>query len=157
MRWRNLYPYLLVEMFFFLVLHAVLFGLVLEFGVRVAAVAPYHFVLLGLAVYRGAHIVSNEKITKPLRAPFITTHQNSEGTEVEAPLEHGMRGAVGALLCCPSCSGIWVATLLVYGYLLLPRLFTIAITVLALSAGERFLTMTFDLMKTRMNQSKPHD
>ena len=116
---------------------------------------PLHLALLALAVYRGAHILSNEKITKPLRAPFITTHENTEGREIEEPLTTGLRGAIGALLCCPSCTGIWVATILVYGYLILPYPCSIIIIILALSAVERFLTMAFDFLKTRVNIASP--
>jgi hypothetical protein len=157
MRWRALYPWFLGEMAAFVVLHLGFLSLIWRFGHAPIPSQPLQLALLAFAVYRGTHILSNEKITKPIRSPFITTHMNSEGREVETPLETGPRGAIGALICCPACTGIWVATVLVYGYMLLPLPGTVIILVLALSGVERFLTMVFDFLKTRVNLATPRD
>lgn len=92
--------------------------------------------------------MANEKITVPLRAPFVSLTINEEGTEVETPKERGLRGAIGSLLYCPSCVGVWVATALMYGYLVFPVITLIIASILSLSALERFLTAIFDRLKT---------
>ena len=39
----------------------------------------FNFLILSLAVYRLANIISNETVTKPLRDPFVTeTHQDGK-------------------------------------------------------------------------------
>lgn len=155
MHWRAIYPWFLGEMALYVVLHMVLLTAVWRFGHAPLPLEPLYLVLLTLAVYRGAHILSNEKITKPIRAPFIRTRENEEGKEVEQPVNEGLRGAIGTLICCPSCTGIWVATVLVYGYLLAPFPATILIIILALSAGERLVTMVYDHLKAPVNLAPP--
>ena len=111
---------------------------------------PYQLIIFGLAVYRGANIISNETVTKPLRRPFITTFKRY-GKEQEKARERGFRGAMGMLLTCPSCTGVWVATTLVYGYLLAPAAMTIFTTLLALSAIERIIARVLELFREKQS------
>ena len=105
-------------------------------------------IILGLAVFRGAHVISNEKVTKPLREPFVE-NKIEDGKTVEVPLKYGARGALGNLLYCPACTGIWVSMLLIYSYIMWPRQVLILAIILALSAIERMLTVLFDFLKHR--------
>lgn len=112
---------------------------------------PFIIVLLGLAVFRGADIVSNEPVLAPLREPFVR-HIHQHGKEIERPWRFGFRGAMGSLLYCPSCTGVWVAMALVYGYLIFPRVVIIVVVILAVSALERFLTSFYNIEKSEVRK-----
>ncbi len=103
--------------------------------------------LFGLAVFRGADVISNEKVTQALRAPFIKIEEK-DGKDVEVPLEIGFKGALGSLLYCPSCSGVWVAMLLAYAYIFWPSVATVIIFILALSGMERIFTLLLNYLKS---------
>lgn len=106
----------------------------------------FQLLVLGLAAYRAAHILSNEAVTKPLRAPFIEETQH-DGKTVEEPKKRGFLGAMGLLIYCPSCTGVWLATAFVYCYIFFPTQTFVIALLLALSAIERIVTMTMGRVK----------
>jgi hypothetical protein len=58
-------------------------------------------VLLGLASHKLSRLVARERVTTPLRAPFV------EG-EQEEPAGKGLQRALGELLTCPYCVSPWI-------------------------------------------------
>ena len=102
--------------------------------------------ILGLAAYRAANILSNEAVTKPLRAPFVD-EARKDGKIVEQPKKTGFMGAVGLLIYCPSCTGVWLSALLVYAYVLWPAPTFLIALFLALSAIERIVCRLLDALK----------
>ena len=96
-------------------------------------------VIFGLAVFRVANVVSNEQLTKPLREPFVDTKEK-DGKKVEVPKARGFMGAMGSLIYCPSCTGTWIAAMLVYSYVVWPRPVEIITLIFALSGMERLFT-----------------
>jgi hypothetical protein len=108
----------------------------------------FQAVLLGLATFRGAHIISNEKVSQPLRAPFVKEIEQEDKT-VERPLRHGFRGAMGSLLYCSSCSGVWVGAGLVYGYIFHAPITLVISSILAASAVERIITNGLDFVRNK--------
>lgn len=99
----------------------------------------FTLLVLGLASYRAANIVSTETITKPLRAPFVNEVEK-EGKVVEKPKKRGFLGATGLLIYCPSCTGVWVSAAFVYAYLFWPVPTFLIALILALSAIERIIS-----------------
>jgi hypothetical protein len=85
---------------------------------------------LGLATHKISAIVTKERVTLPLRAPFTTQadHGPAAGHE-SVPRGHGMQRALGELLTCPHCTAPWVALGLIAGHVVAP-LPTRAITTL---------------------------
>lgn len=74
--------------------------------------APFSdMALIGMATHKLSVILTKEWSTAPLRAPF-TKYQSIEkaGELNEVSRGHGFREAVGDLLTCPYCTGVWVAT-----------------------------------------------
>jgi hypothetical protein len=102
--------------------------------------------ILGLAAYRLANIVSNEPVTKPLRAPFVNEVFRN-GKEIEQPKEEGFLGFIGGLIYCPSCSGVWLSTALVYCYVFWPAQTLIVALFLALSGTERILARVLERLR----------
>jgi hypothetical protein len=134
-------PTLLAQRAMYVTLISLFVSLFLLFMGRVKAkrgslaLRPFELVLLGFATYRLGRLVSFDKVSEPLRQPFTQTEPDPTGVgETVAPKGTGMRRALGELLSCPICTGTWLAALLVYGLVLLPRV-THAFLVIMGAAG----------------------
>ena len=78
--------------------------------------------LLGAATHKLSRLVTKNKPTSALRAPFTEYEGPAGRGEVEEkPRGEGLRRAIGELLVCPYCMGLWVATALACCLVLLPR------------------------------------
>jgi hypothetical protein len=78
--------------------------------------------LVGVASHKLSRLISKDKVTSPLRAPFTEL----EGKGGPGELEEGARGgpvrkAIGELLICPYCIGLWVVASFSFGLLFAPR------------------------------------
>jgi len=102
--------------------------------------------VFGLAAYRAANVLSNEAVTKPLRAPFVEESQK-DGKVVEEPKKSGFTGAMGHLIYCPSCTGVWLSAALVYSYVFFPGPTFLVALFLALSAIERIVSALLARLK----------
>jgi hypothetical protein len=92
-------------------------------GLRLPDSIPaWDVALLGTATFKASRLLSKDKITSFLRAPF--TRRESDGTAGEVmdePRGSGARRAVGDLVACPFCTSAWVAGALTAGYASAPR------------------------------------
>ncbi|MCI3278522.1 DUF1360 domain-containing protein [Streptomyces cylindrosporus] len=87
-----------------------------------ARVPPWDVALLGAATYKTSRLLSNDKITSFVRAPFTRRSAEGQGPEVlDEPRGTGLRRAVGDLVSCPFCTSVWAAGALVCGYTAVPR------------------------------------
>ena len=96
--------------------------------------------LCAAATHKLSRLLAKDPVTSPLRAPF-TSYQ---GTTGPAELKEEVRGqggqkAVGELVTCPFCTGVWVATGLTTGLIFLPRTARMAIDTFAALAGADLL------------------
>src|SRR5262245_28073677 len=67
-------------------------------------------VLLGAATHKLSRLIARDKVTAFLRAPFTEFEEEAGHGEVdERPRGRGLRRAVGELVSCPYCLGMWVA------------------------------------------------
>lgn len=76
----------------------------------------------GIATYKGAQLLTRDRVTTPLRAPFTEFKNDASGSEVDE--EHrGVRPrrAIGELFRCQFCTGQWVVTGFLGGQLRAPR------------------------------------
>jgi hypothetical protein len=79
-------------------------------------------VLDGLATQKVSRLVSKDKVTSFLRAPFTRFQDTTgQGELEEAARGDGMRFAIGELLVCPYCVAQWVAGGLAVGHVFAPR------------------------------------
>jgi Protein of unknown function (DUF1360) len=79
-------------------------------------------VLAGLATQKLSRLLTKDKVTSFLRAPFTRLEEPSGYGELsEQPRGSGMRHAVGELLVCPYCLGQWVAGGFAVGWVYAPR------------------------------------
>ncbi len=78
--------------------------------------------LLGVATHKLSRIVSKDRVTGILRAPFVTYIRSAGAGEVEEEARGcGIQRGIGNLVSCPYCMGPWSATALAFGFLFAPR------------------------------------
>jgi hypothetical protein len=77
--------------------------------------------LIGVATHKLSRLVTRERVTRPLRAPF-TEVASAPGEKLkEKATGGGMRRALGQLLTCPYCADPWIAAGFLMGLTLRPR------------------------------------
>jgi hypothetical protein len=78
--------------------------------------------LMTLATHKAARLLSKDRVTSTVRAPFTRFEGDAGPGEVsEKARGHGLRRAVGELIVCPYCVGLWIATLFAAGLAVAPR------------------------------------
>lgn len=85
---------------------------------------PGEILLLGVATHKLARLITKDMVSAPLRAPFVKFKEyTGEGeVEEESRRDGGLKEAVGDLVTCPYCMGVWIAVPLWFGLALAPRL-----------------------------------
>lgn len=85
-------------------------------------VAAGDLITMGLAAHSIARILTKERVTMPLRAPFTKQEDHGrKGGHDSTPRGHGMQRALGELLTCPHCIAPWVALGLMAGHVVAPQ------------------------------------
>ncbi len=93
------------------------------------------YLLLGITTYKVAHILSNDRATSFIRAPFTEYQGSGEGSQVKEIVRgRGLQRAVGDLLTCPYCLSPWVACALVWGFHFQPAATRSLASVMALAS-----------------------
>lgn len=84
-------------------------------------------VLVGVATHKLSRVLTKDRVTSFLRAPF-TRYRGAEGRgEVsEEARGTGLRRALGELLVCPYCVALWVSGGLSLGLVYAPRVTRLA-------------------------------
>lgn len=143
---KRIFHWLTLDMAIFIALNAWLLSRSADRLAGLGTIGFFRFTVLGLAAYRASNILSNEVVTKPLRAPFVEEVEK-DGKVVEEPKRSGFLGAAGLLIYCPSCTGVWLSAALAYAYAFWPdRTFIVALF-LAMSAVERMLAIMLGWFK----------
>ncbi len=96
--------------------------------------------LLGIATYKLSRLISSDRVTSPLRAPFVEYVEPSGASEVKEKVRGtGLQRAIGDLLTCPYCLGPWVVTALAFGLVFKPRTTRLIGGILAAATVSEFL------------------
>jgi hypothetical protein len=98
-------------------------------------VAAADLALITLATHKASRLIAKDRVTSAVRAPFTRFEEEGGPGEVEEQARgSGLRRAVGELLICPYCLGMWIAAGFAAGLVLAPRatrwLASILVTVL---------------------------
>jgi hypothetical protein len=84
-------------------------------------------VLTGVATHKLSRVLAKDRVTSFLRAPFTRFREPEGHGEVsEEPRGTGLRRALGELLICPYCIGLWVSGGLSLGLVHAPRVTRLA-------------------------------
>jgi hypothetical protein len=103
-------------------------------------------VRIGLASYKLGRLVAKDEISAFLRAPV------TEDPEATRPKRGGLSGALGKLLTCPYCVGVWTAAGLSYAHVLAPREARFLTSILGADAIADFLNAGF----VRLREEPPN-
>ncbi len=100
--------------------------------------------LITVATHKLSRLVTKERSTSALRAPFTRFQGDSGQGEVEeAARGHGLRRAIGELLVCPYCLSVWISAAFTAGLLVAPRATRWTATVLTSLFGADTLQIIY--------------
>jgi hypothetical protein len=106
--------------------------------------------LIGTASHKLSRLVSKDKITAFVRAPFTEYQAPGGPAEVEErPRGRGLRKAVGELLVCPYCLGLWASGGFHAGLLFAPRTTRFSASVLTALTISDFLQIAYKAAEDR--------
>lgn len=106
--------------------------------------APGDLVLIGVASHKLSRLIGKDKVTSPLRAPFTELEgRGGPGEFEERSRGSGVRKAIGELLICPYCLGLWVVAAFSVGLLFSPRLTRFIASVFAALTLSDFLQIAY--------------
>jgi hypothetical protein len=78
--------------------------------------------LLGVATHKFSRLLSKDRVTSVVRAPFARYQHDAGPSEVEEEARgEGVRRAIGELLICPYCVGLWIAAAFTFSLVVAPR------------------------------------
>lgn len=100
--------------------------------------------LVTVASHKASRMISKDRVTSPLRVPFARYEGDAGAGEVrEKPRGTGLRRAIGELLLCPYCLGMWTSSALIAGLLVVPRFTRWLATVLVVFFGSETLQIAY--------------
>jgi uncharacterized protein DUF1360 len=107
-------------------------------------------VLLGVATHKLSRLITKDRVMAFARAPFTEYEQPGGPGEVEERARgRGLRRAVGELLVCPYCLGLWTSAGMHAGLVFAPRVTrTVASTFTALALAD-FLQIAYKAAEER--------
>jgi hypothetical protein len=107
-------------------------------------VPPAQLLLVGTASHKVARLLSKDKVTSPLRAPFTELEGKGGPAELEERSRgSGVRKAIGELLICPFCLGLWVIAAFSVGLLFAPRVTRFVASLFAALTISDFLQIAY--------------
>lgn len=107
-------------------------------------VDPRDLALLTLATHKASRLLAKDRVGSAVRAPFTRVQAETGPGEVsEAARGQGVRRAVGELLVCPYCVGLWIAAAFTAGLVMAPRPTRWVASVLAAAFGSDLLQMAY--------------
>jgi hypothetical protein len=106
--------------------------------------APSDLVLIGVASHKLSRLIAKDKVTSPVRAPFTELQGDGGPAELEERSRgQGARKAIGEMLICPYCLGLWVAASFSIGLLFVPRLARFLATIFSAQTISDFLQIAY--------------
>lgn len=93
--------------------------------------------LITLSTYKLSRLVAKDDVMSFIRAPV------TEDEDAQQPKRSGAARAIGELVTCPYCVGLWIASGLSYAQVLFPRETRFATSVFSAHAVTDFLNAAF--------------
>jgi len=113
-------------------------------------VEPGDVALIGTASYQLSRLIAKKKVTAFVRAPFTELEGRGGPAELEErPRGHGVRRALGELLVCPYCLGLWASGAFHAGLLFAPRTTRFSASVLTAMSISDFLQIAYKSAEER--------
>jgi hypothetical protein len=106
--------------------------------------------LIGTASYQLSRLIAKKKVTAFVRAPFTELEGKGGPAELEErPRGDGLRRAVGELLVCPYCLGLWASGAFHAGLLFAPRATRFSASVLTAMSISDLLQIAYRAAERR--------
>jgi hypothetical protein len=100
--------------------------------------------LLTVASHKASRLIAKDRVTTPVRAPFTRYVGDAGPGEVsEQARGHGLRRAIGELLVCPYCLGMWTSAGMTAMLLVFPRFTRWFASVLSIFFGSELLQVAY--------------
>jgi hypothetical protein len=100
--------------------------------------------LITVASHKASRLIAKDRVTSGIRSPFTALEGKAGPGEVsERARGEGLRRAIGELLICPYCLGMWMAAAFVAGLLVAPRFTRWLATVLVALFGSELLHIAY--------------
>jgi uncharacterized protein DUF1360 len=78
--------------------------------------------LVTVATHKASRLIAKDRVTSAVRAPFTRYEDDAGPSEVEESARgSGLRRAVGELIICPYCVGLWLSAAFTAGLFVAPR------------------------------------
>ena len=119
-------------------------------GRRPEQLRPLDLAILSAATFKAAHTVAHDEVLSFIREPFV---QGKAHEGDEKPVEDGgTRQAIGELLTCSRCIGMWAAAGVVGLHTVAPRSGRLLTWSLAAAAANDFLQAGFSALAAKANE-----
>jgi hypothetical protein len=106
--------------------------------------------LIGTATHKLSRLIAKERVTAVLRSPFTELRGRGGPAEFdERARGTGVRRAIGELLVCPWCVGLWIAAALSLGLVVAPRLTRFVAAVFTALTISDFLQLAYKAAEKR--------
>jgi Protein of unknown function (DUF1360) len=110
----------------------------------------YDIALTGVATHKLSRLLSKDRVTSFLRAPFTRYQEPGPPGEVEeAARGTGIQLAIGELLVCPHCLAQWVAAGFAVGIVGAPRTTRLVASIFAVKTLSDFLQVAYRAAEDR--------
>ncbi len=121
-------------------------------------VALGDLLLLGVATHKLSRVIASDRVTAPLRAPFVEYEKPAGTSEVKEHVRGtGAQRAMGDLLTCPYCLSPWVAAALAAGMIFRPRATRILSGIFAVATISDLLHSAQDTAKKSEKEPSSKD
>jgi Protein of unknown function (DUF1360) len=107
-------------------------------------VAPGDLALITVATHKASRLIAKDRVTSAVRAPFTRFEGDAGPGEVsEKARGRGLRRAIGELIICPYCLGLWMAAAFAAGLVVAPRATRWIAAVLSVLFGADLLQIAY--------------
>jgi Protein of unknown function (DUF1360) len=133
--------------------YAAAVGVVVGLGKATGVHLPERFglgdtVLLCIATHKASRLLAKDPVASPIRAPFTQYEEPAGMAELnESVRGRGVQHAVGELLSCPFCLGVWTSSALTAGMVFAPRATRVVNTILTAVAASDTMQIAYDASK----------
>src|SRR3954447_13691434 len=107
-------------------------------------IAPGDLALITVATHKAARTIAKDRVTSVVRAPFTRFQGDGGPGEVEERARgRGLRRAIGELVVCPFCLGMWIAAAFSAALVVAPRPTRWIASVLVAHFGSELLQIAY--------------
>ncbi len=115
------------------------------------ALTAIDLAMLGLATFKAARTVARDKVTSFVREPFVEG-EAYDGENEKPTHDSELKQAIGELITCTRCIGMWLGAGLASTQILAPRTGRLLTSVLAAGAVNDFLLAGFSALTAKANE-----